>query len=156
MIFGIEGFWGAVNHDRLATRRFLIFLVVFFAVSLIIAIVDVETVEQYCSTAESADDESYCRSTATLYGYLMLGAALILVPIYFALSVFFYIHLIAENEVRLRKKRMNNNEVDLKEIKATSFGGTGGATGHLSSGDPQTGSGGQDNSRMERNNSIHY
>lgn len=79
VIFSIEGFWGAVKFDAPTTKRFLIFLVVYFFVSITIAIINLETLNDYCSTAVSESDAQSCFDTARLYSYLLLGVTLGLV-----------------------------------------------------------------------------
>ena len=79
VIFSIEGFWGAVKFDAPTTKRFLIFLVCYFFVSVTIAIINLETLDAYCSTATSESDRQSCFDTARLYSYLLLGVTLGLV-----------------------------------------------------------------------------
>jgi hypothetical protein len=79
VIFSIEGFWGAVKYDAATMKRFLIFLVCYFLVSIAIAIINLETLVDYCSTAISDEDEMSCHATAKLYSYLLLGVTLGLV-----------------------------------------------------------------------------
>jgi hypothetical protein len=76
IIFSIEGFWGAVRYDSPSIKRFLIFLVFYFFVSIAISIIDLQTRNTYCVTAQDDSDMDYCFRTATLYGWLLLGLTL--------------------------------------------------------------------------------
>ena len=76
VIFSIEGFWGAVKYDPPTIKRFLIFLICYFLVSTAIAVINLETLHAYCSTAVNDDDEASCLRTAKLYSYLLLGVTL--------------------------------------------------------------------------------
>ena len=76
VIFSIEGFWGAVKFDGPTVKRFLIFLVAYFFVSAAISVINLQTLDEYCSTAVDANDKKYCLDTSRLYSYLLLAATL--------------------------------------------------------------------------------
>lgn len=76
VIFSIEGFWGAVKFDGPTVKRFLIFLVAYFFVSAAISVINLQTLDEYCSTAVDANDKRYCLDTSRLYSYLLLAATL--------------------------------------------------------------------------------
>jgi hypothetical protein len=79
VIFSIEGFWGAVKFDTATVKRFLIFLVAYFFVSVGISVIDIQTINDYCSTAVNDDDRKSCKDQATMYSYLLLAASLVVV-----------------------------------------------------------------------------
>ena len=79
VIFSIEGFWGAVKFDAATVKRFLIFLVAYFFVSVGISVIDIQTINDYCSTAVNSDDKTLCKDQATMYSYLLLAASLFVV-----------------------------------------------------------------------------
>jgi len=117
VIFSIEGFWGAVKYDGATVKRFLVFLVGYFFVSVAISIVDIQTISDYCSTALSDDDHDNCIDQATIYSYLLLGASLGLVPAIFAVGVVFYLSIqnaqggsmAAAAAAAARRRNANNN-----------------------------------------------
>ena len=76
VIFSIEGFWGAVKFDGSTVKRFLVFLVFYFFVSVAISIVNLQTLDDYCSTAVDDEDKKSCLDASKLYSYLLLGASL--------------------------------------------------------------------------------
>jgi len=76
VIFSIEGFWGAVKFDGPTVKRFLIFLVAYFFVSAAISVINLQTLDEYCSTAVDENDKKYCLDTSRLYSYLLLAATL--------------------------------------------------------------------------------
>jgi len=99
VIFSIEGFWGAVKFDAATVRRFLAFVVVYFVVSVTVSIVNLRTIDTYCSTAFDEEDRMTCEDTALTYSYVLLGASLGLVPLIFGVSVVFYLSIQASEHL---------------------------------------------------------
>jgi len=107
LIFAIEGFWGAVRFDRPSIKRFLIFIVCDFATGLTFSILNLETVNSYCSTADPSDNAT-CVTTATLYAYILLSLSVGVLPVFFIISTLFYLQLLAVHESQLERGKLSS------------------------------------------------
>lgn len=94
IIFAIEGFWGAVKHSSDTLRKFLLFLVVYFFLSVAISIFDIQTLSSYCSSADTIEQEATCKQQTRIYSYITLCVSCGLVPFIFVLSLVFYLRLL--------------------------------------------------------------
>ena len=94
VIFAVEGFWGAVRFDRPSIKRYLIFLVCDFAVGIVVGILDLATVNEYCSTAADQGSVDDCTDTYHLYAYILIGLKAVTVPCFFLVSTLFYLKLL--------------------------------------------------------------
>ena len=120
VIFAIEGFWGAVRFDRPSIKRFLIFLVCDFLAGIAIAILDLETVDAYCDTADSSSDESNCRTKYHVYAIVLLCINAASIPVFFFITTLFYLKLLSVHQAQ-RERGLHPG--------STGFGGVGGAAG---------------------------
>jgi hypothetical protein len=107
IIFAVEGFWGAVRFDRPSIKRYLIFLVCDFAVGIAVGILDLETVNEYCSTAADQDSVDDCHRTYSLYAYILIGLKAVTVPLFFLVSTLFYLKLLTVQ--RAQRERLNTS-----------------------------------------------
>ena len=111
VIFSIEGFWGAVKFDAATLKRFLIFLVGYFFVSVGIAVIDIQTLDAYCATAVDQTDLKKCEDQTQLYAYLLLAASLFVVPLIFSVGVIFYLAIPVDGSGRRRNPNSSALEV---------------------------------------------
>lgn len=111
VIFSIEGFWGAVKFDAATLKRFLIFLVGYFFVSVGIAVIDIQTLDAYCATAIDPGDLRKCEEQTRLYAYLLLAASLFVVPLIFSVGVIFYLNIPVDGSGRRRNPNSSALEV---------------------------------------------
>jgi len=114
VIFSIEGFWGAVKYDAATVKRFLVFLVGYFFVSLGISIIDIQTITDYCSTALDDQDHDTCLHQSTIYSYTLLAASIVVVPGIFALGVVFYLSIPTDDGADAARRRRNANSAALE------------------------------------------
>ncbi len=114
VIFSIEGFWGAVKFDRSTTKRFLVFLVFFFVVSLALAVIHLQTMDSFCSTATDESDLANCQSIGSLYAYLLLACTLGIVPIVIAVTAVFYLKILSLAELDTNERK----RVELRQIRS--------------------------------------
>jgi len=102
VIFAIEGYWGAVRFDRPSIKRFLIFLICFFAAGLVVGIIDTTTITEYCSTAADGDSDS-CTHTYQLYAIILIIITASTLPIFFLISTLFYLKLLSVHSAQRRR-----------------------------------------------------
>jgi hypothetical protein len=114
VIFSIEGFWGAVRYDRSTVKRFLVFLVFFFFVSLSLAVIHLQTMDSFCTTAVDESDLANCHSIGSLYAYLLLACTLTLVPIVIAVTAVFYLKILAIADSEPNERKRN----ELRQIRS--------------------------------------
>jgi hypothetical protein len=103
VIFAIEGFWGAVRFDRPSIKRFLIFLVCDWLCGIAIAILDLETVDAYCDTADSSSDESSCRTKYHSYAIVLLCLNAASIPVFFFITTLFYLKLLSVHQAQRQR-----------------------------------------------------
>lgn len=116
VIFSIEGFWGAVKYDGPSVKRFLIFLSFYFLVSTAISIIDLETIDEYCSTALDDADRKECVNSTEVYSYLLLAASLSVVPLVMAISIVFYLAIQSSDNLPRRRKDGKGVAYEMAEI----------------------------------------
>ena len=103
VIFSIEGYWGAVRFDRPSIKRFLIFLLCFFAAGIVVGIIDTTTITEYCSTASSGSDQSNCTTTYRLYAIVLIIITAATLPIFFLITTLFYLKLLSVHSAQHRR-----------------------------------------------------
>lgn len=101
VIFSIEGFWGAVKVDQLIMRRFLFFLFFYLCLSIVIGIINLRTLDDYCRTAQPRE-KKHCEEVALIYGYLNLLSGCVIEPIYFVVVGLFYKSIVREQGGRVQ------------------------------------------------------
>lgn len=72
LIFGIEGFYGAMEYSRKSIRRFIIFLIISTLVSVIFGFYSLTEVDTYCATSDENSKEQ-CTQTVNIWTILYLG-----------------------------------------------------------------------------------
>ena len=100
VIFSVEGFWGAVRFDRPSIRRFLLFLFFDFLTGIAVGILDLETVTEYCQTADDQTSVNDCHTTYSLYAYILIGVKAVTVPLFFIVTTLFYLKLLSVHQAQ--------------------------------------------------------
>ena len=103
VIFSIEGYWGAVRFDRPSIKRFLIFLLCFFAAGIVVGIIDWTTITEYCSTASNSSDQDNCTHTYRLYAIVLIIITAATLPVFFLISTLFYLKLLTVHSAQRRR-----------------------------------------------------
>ena len=100
VIFSVEGFWGAVRFDRPSIKRFLIFLLFDFLAGIAVGVLDLETVDEYCATADDQPSVDDCETTYALYAYILIGLKAVTDPLFFLISTLFYLKLLSVHQAQ--------------------------------------------------------
>jgi riboflavin transporter FmnP len=90
IMFAIEGFWGAVQYNRIMLRRLIYFFVFLFIFSIVVGVLNFVLVDEYCDSNEGEANRDECLRTATTFAILSLGFGAIIGPILLLTIGIFY------------------------------------------------------------------
>jgi len=89
LIYFIEGFWAAVKGDAREMKKFIVFIGFFSITSIAMSIINLETIDYYCSTA-IADVYAKCEYGAKAYGYIQLIVGVFGAPVFAGVIICHY------------------------------------------------------------------
>jgi len=112
IIFAIEGFWGCVKYSKETLKKYLIFLILYFIITITISIIDLETLSEYCSSAETQEQEQTCLTTTKLYSDITLAISATAVPIIFLITLIFYLRLLRQENLIQKQIQQNNQNLN--------------------------------------------
>jgi len=115
IIFSMEGLHNTTRYDLRGIRNYVIFLIIYLAGSVVISTINLNTIEFYCGTANSASGYNECKANTTFSSLMHLIGAAAITPVQILLFTAYYraiVRYFARVDAALRAKR---NYVLLRE-----------------------------------------